>query len=108
MTTKFDEEIKSKIVLLLEQGAYQSTAAHKAGANPRTLRRWLQRGRSAWDREADDGQVGENERPYLVFTQQCETAIVTAEIDLMAKLREAPAGQWQKWMTIMERRWPDH
>jgi hypothetical protein len=108
MTTKFDDEIESEIVVLLEQGAYQSTAAHRVGVNPRTLRRWLQRGRSAWDSEADGGEVEDTERPYLAFAQRCEAAIATAEVDLMARLREAPAGQWQKWMTIMERRWPDH
>jgi hypothetical protein len=103
----FTPERRQRVIDMLLAGAYPATAAREGGSTPRTLNRWLERGRAEADRVENGAEPEESEAEYMSFAVRADQALATAELAELARLREAPAGQWQKHAWVLERRWPE-
>jgi hypothetical protein len=87
---KFTPEIADTIIQHVRDGNYFQTAARAAGIHRDTLYSWLSAG-------------AEGDPRYVEFHGRLREAEALAEIDAVAKVREAKQG-WQAHMTFLERR----
>ena len=104
---KFTPERCDRIVGLLGEGNYPDVVAKAVGVNPKTVRRWTARGRTEDDRIEAGGEPDPDEAAYRDFAVNYDRSIAQSEIDLLRQCRKEPAGQWQRSMTIMSRRFRD-
>lgn len=110
---KLTPELSEKVIQLMLEGNYLTTAAQAVGVSERTLHRWLERGddveAKALEQAEEDGDLYEHISPdewvYLDFRHAVKSAAAYAETEL---LRQAATGAlgWQAPMTILERRHP--
>src|SRR5690349_15079491 len=89
-TRRFTPEVADTIIEHVRAGNYFQTAARAAGIHRDTLYRWINQG------EGGDPVFAE-------FHERLREAEALAEIDAVAKVREAKQG-WQAHMTFLERR----
>jgi hypothetical protein len=67
----------------------------------------MSNGRGALAKAEEGGELDEDEDRYASLALDADESLALAELDLIAKVKEAPAGKWTAFMTLMERRWPD-
>ena len=80
----------------LQGGNTRRTAAAYAGISPRTLQRWLKRGR-----EEDEGE-------YVDLLRHVEMAEADATVCMVAAvMKAAQSGEWRAAAWWLERRYPD-
>jgi hypothetical protein len=117
--TSLTPELADAIVGLVLEGNYLKTAAEANGVSERLLHRWQER---AGDIEAaalehvdpdlEDVDLYEHVDPalwiYLDFRQSLKAAAAYAETELLRMVRFGGYGPWQAYMTILERRRPQH
>lgn len=98
--TLLTPEVQARIVEALRKGNYRSTAAAAAGIHRNTL--------VNWEKWADEGKA-----PYVDFLTAMQQAEAEAEMEGLARIRDAKAGTpgvsgadpWQKDAWFMERRY---
>jgi hypothetical protein len=78
-------EVADRLVALLRAGNYDAVAARASGVAPRTLREWLQRGRS--DRERDE--------PYCELAARIDRARAEGEAVHVARIAKAAEQDWR-------------
>jgi hypothetical protein len=92
---KFDEKITSKIIELVEKGAFQKFACLYVGISEQSLANWLDKGANA---------ESEND-PYYKFYRDFNHAKVERSRILLEEIASDPDWKAKKW--LLEREWPD-
>jgi len=82
--TKFSDEIKGRILVAIEHGAYMETAAAHAGIAKDTLYRWLKQGA----RDRDDGRNTQ----LSEFSMSVDQALAKAELIDLQTISKFAAG----------------
>jgi hypothetical protein len=90
-------EVAERLVALIRAGNFEKVAARAAGVAPRTLKLWLQRGRS--DREAD--------APYRELLERVERARAEGEAVHVARIAQAAQEDWRASAWYLERSYPE-
>ncbi|MHC4136107.1 MAG: hypothetical protein ACYS0K_14095 [Planctomycetota bacterium] len=93
--TKLTPEVQERVVSALLLGNYRSDAAHFAGVDKATLRRWLARG------------AEESDSFYGVFRETVLEAESRAKVTAMGCItRAVREGDWRAAAWFLERKWP--
>lgn len=85
---------KNKILTALRLAHTYDDAAILAGVDPRTLYRWLERGRKA------------NRGEFYDFCQEVERAVVEGKALLVARVHNGSRSRPELALKILARRWP--
>lgn len=93
--TKFDEEVASRVVLMVRAGNYLETAASASGVSPSTLREWLRTGRRAGKGKLFD------------FAERVDKALAESEAMDVNKMLQHGQKDWRALAWRLERRFPD-
>jgi hypothetical protein len=91
------DAIAARLIALLRAGNYDSTAARACGVGARTVRGWLERGRS--DREQD--------APYRELLARVEQARAEGEAVHVARIAKAAEEDWRASAWYLERAYPE-
>jgi hypothetical protein len=103
MPRKLTPALHEQIVEAVRAGNYLKTAAEAAGVPESTVRTWRDQGKAAYEANTDS--------PFLAFYLDYTKAEAEAEKTFLADLVAALRGKQQNWagyMTILERRRPEH
>jgi transposase-like protein len=92
--TKLTPEVKERIVRAIRAGNYGEVAARAAGISRSTYYRWMERGR-------------EGEAIYCDFADAVSGAEADAEVEAVARIRQAMPDDWRACAHYLERRHPD-
>ena len=87
------EEVKARILLLIQAGNYVATACGACGISEASYFAWKLRGEKG-------------EEPYASFLESLKRAEEEAEAALVLTIKRAGGSQWQAAMTLLERRHP--
>ena len=93
--TVLTDEIQKKVLSLLAQGNYITTACEASGLNYRTCRHWQKR----WE----DGDEGSGR--FAQFFEDVRRAVATGEAAALMRLMPGAPG-WQAQAWFLERRFP--
>lgn len=93
--TKFNEKVTSKILELVEKGAFHKFACMYVGITEQTLLNWLDLGENATS-EKD---------PYYKFYMKFNRAKVERSRILLEEIASDPDWKAKKW--LLEREWPE-
>lgn len=91
---KLTPEARDRVVEAVRAGNFPAVAARYAGISPRTLRRWMARGRR------------EPKGRYREFHDAVRHAESLAEIRAVAMLQKQMQGNWRAALTFLERKFP--
>lgn len=94
---KLTPEVADKLVALLKAGNYVSIAARAAGISKTIFYRWLDRGASDAEEDAD----------YRELRERVELARAEAEARNVAAIASAARDSWQAAAWLLERQYPD-
>lgn len=89
--SKFTAKRKKKILAIVRDGNYISTACSCANISKKTFYNWVARAKA--------GEI-----PYLRFIHSLKRAESDAEADAVAKIKVAGKRDWVALMTFLERR----
>jgi len=93
--TSLTPDVREKILMALGLGNYRKDAAEFAGIDPRSLQRWLARGK-----RDPEGEYGE-------FAREVAAAESRAKIAAMGCVNKAARdGDWRAATWMLERKWP--
>lgn len=92
--SKFTAASRRRVLDALRAGNYSTVAARYAGIHPRTLRRWLRRGRE------------EKSGPFRDFHEDARRALAFAEVRAVAVLRRQMQSNWRAALEYLSRRYP--
>jgi hypothetical protein len=132
--SKLNEDKQDRIVRLIREGNYASTAAGAAGIGTRTFFRWMKRGEDVsqaceeWDDAVDEwneltdrqrrarpdlrpdwsSAPDERELPFWLFWQEVKKAEAVAEAEAIGMIQSAAnEGTWQAAAWYLERKFKD-
>ena len=94
---KLTEELTALVCADILLGMTVIRACARANVSEWTWRRWRKHGQDAGEDE---------ENIYTRFLMDVEQAEAQLQHNLLIQVNEAKAGTWQKYMTILERRFP--
>jgi hypothetical protein len=105
--TKLNDDVRNRIVLALEAGNYQDTAAQYAGVSKAAFYNWMERGRNERDRIGDGQAADPKEAIFVEFVDAVENARASAEVRAVANIAKAANdGTWQASAWYLERSHP--
>lgn len=96
-----------RIIGLIRNGNYQTTAAAAAGVPIRTFFKWIERGKRAADYYEEDKWVEPSEELYYNLYKAVEQARAEAEASNVLIIRNEANKTWQAAAWMLERAHPD-
>src|SRR5262245_7887604 len=96
--TKLDADVERALLRVLRAGGYLATAAHVAGVDPATLRRWMARGAHGTERR---------DAPYRALLAKIDQARAEAEARNVALIAQAATTNGQAAAWLLERQAPE-
>lgn len=88
-TPLLNDMVEALILDALGRGAVPSEAARHGGVDPRTLRRWCQRGREAEARAVEGVELTDVEERMRAFNERVEQARMTARLRAVDRIQNA-------------------
>jgi transposase-like protein len=99
---KFTAETRATIVETLRSGATVTAAAGRARVSARTVNKWRERGRTELGAIEDGATPSPSEEPFADFELDAAQALGEIEYELLRKVMTEKS--WQRFMTVLERR----
>jgi hypothetical protein len=103
---KLRKHLHDEIVKWFKGGLPPDSAASMAGISPRTLQRWLMRGRQALDYLEDTGCKVPGEDRYVRLYKECARALAVDEASCVSAINRAVGSDWKAALAKLERRHP--
>jgi transposase len=96
-------EVQDRIVNALRAGNYVETAASLAGVGRASIYRWLDRGRSAIEREEAGETLSDDDQRYAEFAHEVDEARASAMARNVTLVNTAAQTTWQAAAWWLER-----
>lgn len=107
MSGKLNDKTHDVIVRSIKSGSYATVAAGAAGISASTFRNWMERGEMEEARIDEGFDPNPDEKKYLDFKKDVETARAQAEINAVKAVKmSAENGTWQAAAWYLERSFP--
>jgi hypothetical protein len=94
--TILTDDIRDKLCALIAQGLPKTKACWLVGIDERTMYQWI-----------EQGSANDAVEPYLSFAHALKKAEADATVYFFGEIKDAKAGDWQKWARIWEGLQPD-
>lgn len=107
--TKCTPELTREICQVLRAGNYVKVACEYVGIDESTYYKWINRGREELERVEADGRrsVRDSEQPFVKFFQSATRARASAEVESVARIRDAAKDDWRADAWFLEHSFPD-
>lgn len=101
-----DPSIEERIMIALTRGASFDIAAHYAGVDPETFRKWRKKGKMVRELE-DEERKAHAYSIYYDFWRKCQKMRAIAACTWLQKIDDAANVHWQAAAWKLERAYPE-